>query len=170
MDLHQYIRDIKDFPKEGIVFKDITPLLMAPEAFDHTIDVLAARYRDQDFTKILAIESRGFIFGAPLALRLNKGLVLVRKPGKLPAETVSQSYALEYGVDTLEMHKNALEKGERVIILDDLLATGGTLEATARLVEQVGAEVCEIATIIELTFLKGRERLQNYPFYAPLQY
>ncbi len=170
MDLHPFIRDIHDFPKKGIIYKDITPLLMDPKAFEHTINVLVSRYQDQDFTKILAIESRGFLFGAPLALRLGKGLVPVRKPGKLPAETISQSYELEYGVDTLEMHKDALEEGEKVIIIDDLLATGGTLEATANLAEKVGAEVTEIATIIELTFLKGRERLKAYPFFAPLQY
>ncbi len=170
MDLHPFIRDIVDFPKPGIVFKDITPLLMDPKAFEHTIDVLASRYQDQDFTKILAIESRGFIFGAPLALRLGKGLVPVRKPGKLPSETVSQAYELEYGVDTLEMHQDALDEGEKVIIIDDLLATGGTLEATAKLAEKVGAQVTEIATIIELTFLKGRERLKDYPLFAPLQY
>lgn len=166
MDIRSIIRDVPDFPKKGIIFKDITPLLGDPAAFAAAIDALAERYEKAPFDKIVAIESRGFIFGAALAYRLGKGFVPVRKPGKLPAETVSETYDLEYGKDTLEIHKDALKPGEAVLILDDVLATGGTLEATAKLVERVGGRVHEIATLIELTFLGGRKRLGRYPYYA----
>jgi adenine phosphoribosyltransferase len=177
VDLRAFIRDIPDFPKPGILFKDITPLLGNAEAFRHTIEALAQRYENggsgtgaSPFTKIVAIESRGFFFGAGLALRLGCGLVPVRKPGKLPAETVSQSFDLEYGKDTLEMHKDALKPGDRVLLVDDVLATGGTLEATAKLVGTLGATVHEIVTVIELTFLNGRQRIREYPYYACIQY
>lgn len=166
MDLTAFIRDIHDFPKEGIVFKDITPLLASPAALGYAIDLLAERYKDAGITSIAAIESRGFLFGAPLALRLNCALVPIRKPGKLPAETISQSFNLEYGQDTLEIHKDAISPGDKVLIIDDLLATGGTLEAAVKLVETIGGTVAEIATIIELSFLNGRKRLGNTPFYT----
>ena len=170
MDLAAYIRDVPDFPKEGIVFKDITPLLADPAAFAHAIDLLAERYAGRDFEKIAAIESRGFIFGAALALRLGKSLIPVRKRGKLPAETVSQTFDLEYGQDTLEIHIDALKPGQKVLVIDDLLATGGTLEATALLVEKIGGQVHEIVTVIELEFLKGRERIKQYPFHTLLAF
>jgi len=170
MDLRSFIRDIPDFPKKGIIFKDITPLLQNAEAFAHAIDLLAERYGNHAFDKIVAIESRGFIFGAALAYRMKRGFVPLRKPGKLPAETVSQTFDLEYGKDTLEMHKDALKPGEKVLIVDDVLATGGTVEAAAKLVEKVGAEVVEIVTMIELTFLKGQERIKAYRYYSFIQY
>lgn len=170
MDIRTIIRDVPDFPKKGIIFKDITPLLADPAAFAGVIDDLAQRYEDAPFDKIVAIESRGFIFGAALAYRLKKGFVPVRKPGKLPAETIRQTYTLEYGEDTLEMHKDAIEPGEGVLILDDLLATGGTLEATANLVEQLGGRVHEIVTLIELTFLNGRARIAPYSYHTCVQF
>lgn len=170
MDLRSFIRDIPDFPKPGIVFKDITPLLGDAKAFRYTIDQLRERYANQSIAKVVAIESRGFLFGAPLAERLGCGLVPVRKLGKLPYRTIAQAYDLEYGQDTLQIHEDALEPGERVLIVDDLLATGGTLAATAQLVEKVGGRVHEIVTVIELTFLKGRERLRQYPYYGCLQF
>lgn len=170
MDLRSFIRDVPDFPKPGIIFKDITPLLGNPEAFAHAVETLALRYENHAFDKIVAVESRGFLFGAALAFRLKIGLVPVRKPKKLPAETVSQSFDLEYGQDTLEIHKDALSPGEKALIVDDVLATGGTLEATAKLVERIGGSVHEIVTLIELTFLNGRERLKGYPYYACIQY
>ena len=170
MDLRSFIRDIPDFPKEGIVFKDITPLLLNPEAFEASIDALEGHCEGLEFDKIAAIESRGFPFGAALALRRKCGLILVRKPGKLPADTVSQSFDLEYGQDTLEMHRDAVAPGEKILIVDDLLATGGTLEATAKLVEQLGGEVREIVAMIELTFLHGRDRIKDYPFYACIEF
>lgn len=170
MDLRSFIRDVPDFPKKGIVFKDITPMLLDPAAFAGAVDVLSAHCEGLDFDKIAAIESRGFPFGAALALRRECGLILVRKPGKLPADTVSQSFDLEYGQDTLEMHRDAVAPGEKILIVDDLLATGGTLEATVKLVEKLGGEVREIVTLIELTFLHGRERIEGYPFFACMQF
>ncbi|NQU43082.1 adenine phosphoribosyltransferase [bacterium] len=170
MDLRACVRDVVDFPKKGIVFKDITPLLADPKAFAYVTDHLAERYANQEFDKIIAVESRGFFFGAGLSLRLGRGLVPVRKPGKLPAEKIRQTFDLEYGQDALEIHTDAIKPGEKVLIVDDLLATGGTLEASTKLVEALGGEVLEIVTIIELTFLKGRERLAGYPLYACIQY
>jgi len=170
MDLNAYIRDIPDFPKKGIVFKDITPLLGCPEAFRHTLHLFEEKYQGAGIDKIVAIESRGFLFGAALADRLRCGLVPVRKPGKLPARTIRQSYDLEYGQDSLEIHEDALKSGERVLVMDDLLATGGTLEATCKLVETVGGQVVGIATVIELAFLDGRQRIANYDYFTLLQY
>ena len=170
MDLRTFIRDVPDFPKPGIIFKDITPLLGNAEAFQYAIEVLAQRYENHSFDKIVAIESRGFFFGAGLALRLGCGLAPVRKPGKLPAAKISQTFDLEYGQDTLEIHKDALKLGDRVLLVDDVLATGGTLEAAAKLIETIGGNVHEIVTVIELTFLHGRERILKYPYYACIQY
>jgi adenine phosphoribosyltransferase len=170
MDLKALVRDIPDFPKPGIIFKDITPLLKNPEAFHQILDILEARYKDMKIAKIAAIESRGFLFGAALADRLGIGLIPVRKPGKLPAQTVSQEFDLEYGTDTLEIHMDALEPGDRVLIVDDLLATGGTLDATAKLVQRVGGTVAEIATVIELAFLEGRKRLAAYPYFTVMTF
>jgi adenine phosphoribosyltransferase len=170
MNLTEYIRDIPDFPKEGIIFKDITPLLASPEAFGYVINELVARYKDQGIQRIMGIESRGFIFGAPLAKALGVPFIPARKPGKLPYKTIAESYALEYGDATLEIHEDALEKGDRVLILDDLIATGGTFEACCKLVERLGGEVAEVAAIIELGFLNGKDKLGGRPFYSMLQF
>jgi len=157
--LRERIRDVPDFPKPGIVFKDITPVLMDQPLFLRVIDGMAERWREEPVHKIAAIESRGFIFGAPLAHELKAGLVLIRKAGKLPYETIKQSYALEYGEATLELHVDAVHKGERVLIVDDLLATGGTADAAAKLIERQGGIVVGFEFVIDLTFLKGSQRL-----------
>jgi adenine phosphoribosyltransferase len=159
VDLRAHIRDIPDFPREGIVFKDITPLLLHPEALEHTIELLANYAREREVDVVVAAEARGFILGAALAARAGAGFIPARKPGKLPAATDSVQYALEYGVDALEMHSDALAGGTRVLVHDDLLATGGTAGAVCELVERAGAEVVGCAFVIELGFLPGRERL-----------
>lgn len=169
-EIRQAIRDIPDFPKPGVIFKDITPLLNNGLLFKRTIDLLADRYRAQKVDTVLGIESRGFIIGASLAYRLGAGFCIVRKPGKLPYETHSASYELEYGSDTLEIHSDAIRPQSRVVIADDLIATGGTAAATATLVSKLGGEVVECAFIIELSFLKGRERLKPYSVFSILQY
>lgn len=161
-ELERYIRTVKDFPKPGIGFKDITTLLKEPQVFAQVIDLLTAHYQNKKVQKVVGIESRGFIFGAPLALRLNAGFVPARKPKKLPAATVREEYALEYGTDAIEMHADAIAKGERVIVVDDLLATGGTARAAGRLVEKLGGELLGFAFLIELDFLHGREKLTGY--------
>ncbi len=168
MDLRQFIRDIEDF-KPGIVFFDITPLLASPEAFRYTIDALAERFADCGATKILAAEARGFIFGAPLAYKMGMGFVPVRKPGKLPYKTISCSYELEYGTDSLCMHTDAVAKGEKVLIIDDLLATGGTCGAMIDLVKTAGGEVAGLGFVIELAFLEGKGKLQDIPYEYLLQ-
>jgi adenine phosphoribosyltransferase len=170
LNLKQFIRDIPDFPKPGILFKDITPLLQAPEAFTQVIDRLAQHYQSRSIDAVLGIEARGFIFGAALAYRLAKPLVLVRKPGKLPAETKSVTYALEYGSDTLEMHRDGVAPGHNVVIVDDVLATGGTVSAACRLVEESGGKVASIALVVELRFLGGRDKLQGYDIHALVEY
>jgi len=164
------IRDIPNFPKPGIVFKDITPLLASGALFGKTIDLLARRYQDQKINTVLGIESRGFIIGAALAYKLGAGFSVVRKPGKLPYETHRASYELEYGTDTLEIHIDAIARGARVVIADDLIATGGTAAATAELVSKLGATVVECTFVIELSFLKGREKLRPHGVYSILQY
>ncbi len=164
--IEQYIRDIPDFPKPGIVFKDITPLLKDPEGLAAAIDALAALVDPADYDLIVGIESRGFIFGTALAYKLNKGFIPVRKPGKLPSETASVTYDLEYGSDTLELHLDALEPGDRVLILDDLLATGGTIEACIKLIRDVGAVPVGAAFVIELSFLQGRDRMGDVPAHS----
>ncbi|OGQ18682.1 MAG: adenine phosphoribosyltransferase [Deltaproteobacteria bacterium RIFCSPHIGHO2_02_FULL_40_11] len=164
------IRDIPDFPKKGIIFKDITPVLNNPELFRKTIDILHERYEGEKIDKVVGVESRGFIFGAVLAYTLGAGFTIVRKVGKLPYKTIKKSYDLEYGTDHLEMHEDSILKGERVLIIDDLLATGGTCEATAHLVEQLGGKVQSCAFVIELTFLKGKERLKKYDVFSMIQY
>jgi adenine phosphoribosyltransferase len=161
-ELERYIRTVKDFPKPGIGFKDITTLLKEPQAFVQVIDLLTAHYQNKKIQKVVGIESRGFIFGAPLALRLDTGFVPTRKPKKLPTATVREEYALEYGTDAIEMHADAIAKGERVIVVDDLLATGGTARAAGRLVEKLGGELLGFAFLIELDFLHGREKLAGY--------
>jgi adenine phosphoribosyltransferase len=168
--IRQAIRDIPDFPKPGIVFKDITPLLSNGRLFGRTIDILAERYRGQKIDAVLGIESRGFIVGSALAYHLGAGFCIVRKPGKLPYETHSASYELEYGTDKLEIHVDALPAHARVIIADDLIATGGTAAATAQLVSKLGGTVVECAFVIELSFLKGREKLRPYGVFSLLKY
>ena len=170
MDLASMIRDIPDFPVEGILFKDITTLLSDAEAFRHVIDSMTERFRDKDIDLVVAIESRGFIFGAPLAYHLNVGFVPVRKPNKLPAEKISQEYSLEYGTNVLEMHSDAIIPGQKVLIADDLLATGGSIRATIDLVERLGGDVVGIAFLIDLTFLNGMEKLKGYDVYSMIQY
>ena len=162
MDLKNIIRDVPDFPKPGIIFKDITPLLKNSQALKETVNLLCKSAEGHKITSIAGIESRGFIFGAAVAVELDVGFVPIRKPGKLPAETLSESYLLEYGTDTIEMHKDALESGEQVLLIDDLLATGGTIQAATKLVERAGAEISKIAFVIELGFLKGREKISEY--------
>ncbi len=170
LDLKKFIRDIPDFPKPGILFRDITPLLQSPKAFRAAVRRLAERYEGKKVDKVLCVESRGFLFGAPLALKLGVGLVIVRKPGKLPWKTRSVKYALEYGTDVIEMHQDAVLPGERVVIVDDLLATGGTASAGAQLVTEHGAKVVECAFVIELEALGGRKRLAPAKVFSVLQY
>jgi adenine phosphoribosyltransferase len=155
------IREVPDYPKPGILFYDITPLLQDPELYNNVTKLIAEKYRNNMPDKVIGIESRGFIFGMPLAYDLNLGFVPVRKKGKLPADTYEVSYDLEYGSATIEIHKDALKKGEKVIIVDDLLASGGTAAAAVELAEKCGAEVLGIEFVIELSFLKGREKLKN---------
>lgn len=166
----EYIRNIPDFPIKGIQFKDITTLLKEPEAFARAVDYLYDPYRNHDISKIVGIESRGFIFGAAMAYKLNTGFVPVRKPGKLPAETLAEEYQLEYGKDSVEIHLDAIQKGEQVLIVDDLLATGGTAAATCRLVQRVGGKIVGVSFLIELLDLKGREKLSGYQVNALIQY
>lgn len=168
--LEDFIRNVPDFPQPGIQFKDITTLIKEGPAFRRTIDTFLERYHAQQLDAIVGIESRGFIFSAPLAYHLGVGVVPVRKPGKLPADTYQESYELEYGTNTLEIHKDALQPGSRVLVIDDLLATGGTVAATRSLVEKVGATVVEAAFLIELTFLNGREKLRDCPIFSLIQY
>ena len=170
MDLRQYIRDIPDFPVEGILFRDITPLMQEPEAFGYVIDRMAEHYEGEGIDVILGIEARGFLIGAPLAYRLGKPFVPVRKEGRLPYETRSVKYALEYGQNVVEVHTDAISEGQRAIILDDLLATGGTMAAGAELVESMGGEVAGLAAVIELIDLDGRERLSGYGVFSLVQY
>lgn len=170
LDLNDFIRDVPDFPKPGIMFKDITPLLASPQAFNAAIDAYVERYADKQIDAVVAAESRGFIFGAPLALRLGAAFVPVRKPGKLPAETYSQTYELEYGTDTLEMHTDSLKPGQRVLLIDDLLATGGTVEACLKLLEKFSVEVVEIAFCINLTFLEGQKKFGQHTVFSLLEY
>lgn len=155
------IKSIPNYPKEGIIFRDITTLLEVPAAFKATIDLIVEQYRDKGITKVLGTESRGFIFGAPVALALGLPFELVRKPKKLPRETISQSYQLEYGQDTLEIHVDAISEGDNVLIIDDLLATGGTVEATVKLVQRLGGVVKHAAFVINLPELGGEKRLNN---------
>lgn len=159
--LSKTIRDINDFPVKGVVFKDITPILQDIALFNDIIDTIAAKFKDRKIDKIAGIESRGFIFGMPLAVKMNIPFIPIRKKGKLPAKTVSMSYNLEYGQATIEIHEDAVNKGENVLILDDLLATGGTTNAAIKLIEQIGGKVDAAAFVLELSFLKGREKLEN---------
>jgi adenine phosphoribosyltransferase len=170
MDLKQFIRDIPDFPKPGILFKDIMPLLANPVAFQHAVDLLAVHYDGRPIDAIAAAEARGFLFAAPLALRLHKPLVPLRKPGKLPYRTYSLKYDLEYGSAELQMHEDGFAKGSRVLLVDDVLATGGTMAAGAQLVEHAGGQVVGCAFLVELTFLGGRAKLAPYESFSVVTY
>lgn len=162
VNINDYIRDIPDFPKEGIIFKDITPLLKDPAAFQATIDQMVAKIKETPCDAVAGTESRGFIFGAPVALALGIPFIPIRKPGKLPYKTKSASYELEYGTDSIEIHEDALVKGQKVALVDDLLATGGTMAASCELVESLGAEVTSCTFVIELGFLNGKDKLGKY--------
>jgi adenine phosphoribosyltransferase len=168
--LKRLIREVPDFPKPGILFYDITTLLKDKSGFATLVDRFAEHYRDQQVDLVLGMEARGFIFAPALAYSLKAGFVPVRKPGKLPAECVKYDYALEYGTNSLEMHKDAIVRGQRVIIVDDLLATGGTAEATAKLATMLGAEIAGLGFVVELDFLKGREKLEGYEVMSLLHY
>ena len=164
------IRDVSDFPVRGILFRDITTLLKDPDGFKASVDLMAERLRAYDAQKVVAIESRGFIFGAPLAYLLGAGFIPARKLGKLPAPTVSAEYALEYGTNSVEMHRDAISPGERVVIVDDLLATGGTTRATIQLVQHLGGQVVALAYLIELSFLNARDHRDKYYIVTLIQY
>ena len=170
MNLKDYIRDISDFPRPGILFRDITPLLKDSDAFREAVDRFARQYESRDLDVIIGIESRGFLLAAPLAYRLGKPLVPVRKEGKLPFETNRMTYALEYGSDAVEVHTDAVSGGQRVLIVDDLLATGGTMAAATRLVEVTGGQVAGIAVLVELTDLNGRGRLRGYDTFSLIEF
>ena len=170
MDLKKLIRDVPNFPKEGIIFKDITTLLKIPDGLSNAAEELFNLSKNNKITKVAGIESRGFILGGLLAEKLNAGFVPIRKPGKLPAETLSESYTLEYGMDSIQIHKDAIQKGDRVLLHDDLLATGGTMEAACKLIEKLGGEVVQISFIIELNFLHGRDKLSKYDIHSLIQY
>lgn len=170
IDFKKAIRDIPDFPKKGIIFKDITTLLSEGPMFHQAIDAIAEHYKDKGIQKVVGIESRGFIIGAPVAYKLNAGVVPIRKKGKLPHKTISATYQLEYGTDCLEMHEDAFETGEKILIVDDLLATGGTVSATIELVKKLGGQIAGLAFLIELTFLEGRKRLKDYDISSLVKY
>lgn len=170
MNIEKMIREVKDFPKKGIGFKDITPLLQDGKHFKYAIDELAKQLEGLDIDVVVAPEARGFLVGAPVSYKLGIGFVPIRKPGKLPAETISYEYELEYGTDTLQMHKDAIKPGQRVAIVDDLLATGGTVLATAKLIEQLGGEVVTMNFLIELEFLNARDILRDYSINSIIKY
>ena len=169
-DLAEHVRDVPDFPKPGILFKDITTLLKNRHAFARSIDVLAERYRAMNIDKVVAVESRGFIFGGALAYAINAGFVPIRKAGKLPHKTRSETYELEYGTDTIEIHEDGIEKGDRVVVFDDVIATGGTLAAACRLVESLGGQIVEVAVVSQLTFIPGREKLGKVSFFTLIKH
>lgn len=170
MNLKDTIRDVPDFPKKGIIFKDITTLLKNPEAFSFAVEELYNLAKNKKITKVAGIESRGFILGGLLAHKLNTGFVPIRKPGKLPSEKLSESYSLEYGTDSVEIHKDAIVPGDIVLLHDDLLATGGTMKAACNLVEKLGGKVVQISFLIELSFLNGRDKLKEYEVHSLIQY
>jgi len=169
-EISQIIRDIPDFPKQGVIFKDITPLLRHPEAFKKVIDWMIEPHLNKGIDIIVGVESRGFMFASPAAYKLGAGVVPVRKPGKLPWKTLEASYQLEYGVDRLQIHQDAITPGQKVLILDDVLATGGTAEATSSLIKKLGGEIVEACFLIELSFLKGRDKLPGVPVRSLLQF
>ena len=169
-ELKSVIRDVPDFPKQGIVFKDITTLLKSPAHFCQCVDYLTSHFQNFDFDFVLGPEARGFVFGAPVSYKLEKGYILVRKAGKLPAKTRKVTYSLEYGEDSLFIHEDAITKGTRIVIIDDLLATGGTVSAMTQLVEDMGGIVAGIGFVVELKFLEGRKKLKGYDIYSLIQY
>ena len=166
MDLTEKIRTIPNWPIQGVMFRDITTLIQDPQAFKYTCDALYDRYKDMNIDKIVCIDARGFIFGAVLAYKLGLGCVMVRKKGKLPPETIQEEYSLEYGSNVIEISKHAIQSGDKVVIIDDLIATGGTIAAAAKLVESLGGKVLECAFVIELPELKGRDKIENYPVFT----
>jgi len=168
--LEKSIRSIPDFPKKGILFRDVTTLVQNKAAFKKSVDLLSKKYRDRGFDKVVGIEARGFIFGAAVAYKIGAGFVPVRKKGKLPFKTISTTYALEYGTDTLEIHQDAIRPGEKVLIIDDLLATGGTVKAVIELVKQLGAKVSGIGFVIELVDLNGKDKFKEYPIYSLVKF
>ena len=170
MDFKSFIRDVPNFPKDGIIFKDITPLLQSPEMLNKTTEALAQLVNGQKIDKVVGMESRGFIFGPLLASRLNAGFVPIRKPGKLPSTTLSETYDLEYGTDTLEIHTDSIRKGDMVLIHDDVLATGGTASAACKLVEKLGGTIVQCNFLIELTFLEGISKIKEYQAKSLLKY
>jgi adenine phosphoribosyltransferase len=170
MDIEKFIRNIQDFPKPGIGFKDITPLLNNPAAMTSCLELLISNLADEKIDKVIGVESRGFFFGTLIAQKLNAGFIPVRKPNKLPFDTISASYELEYGSDTLEIHTDAIQKGDRVLIHDDVLATGGTAKAVCELVEKLGGEIVQCNFLMELSFLNGRNNLPNKEIFAVLTY
>lgn len=170
MNLKKLIRDVPDFPKTGIIFKDITPLLKNAKGFKSSINQIARKYKDKKIDKVVSMESRGFIFGAALALKLGCGFIPVRKKGKLPYKTIREEYQLEYGTDILEMHEDAIEKDENVLIVDDVLATGGTAKAVCSLIEKLGGKVAGLSFLIELSFLKPYEKLKGYEISSLIKY
>jgi adenine phosphoribosyltransferase len=170
MDLKKYIRDIPDFPQKGVMFRDITTLLKEPEPFKYVIDTIVDKYENERIDKVVSVEARGYIFGGAIAYILNCGFIPVRKPGKLPAETVSLEYTLEYGKNAIEIHKDAIKPGERVLVFDDVLATGGTVQATCKLIEKLGGKVVACVFISDLTYLKGSEKLKGYQVFSLVHY
>ncbi len=166
MNIKEFIREIPDFPKEGILFKDITPILHDPKIYNYVIDKMVEYYSEFEIDYVAAIEARGFLFGPQIAMRLDKGFIPIRKPGKLPAEVISAEYELEYGTNTIEVHKDAIKSGDKVLLIDDLLATGGTTRAAISLIEQLDGEVIGIGFLLELEALKGREELEGYKVYS----
>ena len=170
MNFNDYIRDIPDFPKEGILFKDITPLLKDKEVFKKAIDTMANNYNNIEIDYVVGIEARGFIIGTPLAYALNKGFIPIRKPGKLPYDKISASYDLEYGSNELEIHTDAISEGDNILLVDDLLATGGTTKASVDLIEKLGGNIVSIAFLLELVELNGREEIEDYDIYTLLQH
>jgi adenine phosphoribosyltransferase len=169
-EIQKLIKDVPDFPKKGIVFKDITPLLEDPKNLERVINEFYEIFKGKGINKVAAMESRGFLFGVSVALRLNAGFVPVRKPGKLPRKTIKETYKLEYGTDTLEMHEDGIKKGEKVLIIDDVLATGGTAEAVVKLVQKAGGRVEGLGFVIELTFLNGSEKLKGLEIKSLVKY
>ncbi len=168
--LEKSIRNIPDFPKAGILFRDVTTLIQNRDAFKKSVDLLVKKYKGKGFDKVVGVEARGFIFGAAVAHRINAGFVPVRKKGKLPFKTISATYELEYGTDTLEIHQDAIKPGEKVLIIDDLLATGGTVKAVTDLVNRLGGKIAAIAFVIELVDLKGKDKLKDYPVFSLVKF
>jgi len=170
MDLREYIRDVPDFPKEGIIFKDITTLISNGDAFKYAVDKMIEPFKEESIDRIIGIESRGFLFGGAMAYILGTGVNIARKPGKLPWKTIREEYSLEYGTNALEIHMDAVKEGEKILIVDDLLATGGTALAVAKLVERLGGSVVGFSFLIELTFLNGRKKLEGYKVHSVIEY